>query len=186
MRGRLKWTLSGCPGGLRLRGSSDAHTCRNRLGGMDNEQIRAFCLALPHVKETVNWGHHLVYWVGDRDIGGKMFAMTDLEGTGTGVLWFHCGAERFHELLETEGLIPAPYLAKAHWVTVERWDVLRAREFEEELRRAHALVYDKLPRRTKAVLAMPEKQRAKVIRERKKVLAARAQSAERGGRAKRG
>ena len=72
---------------------------------MDNEHIREICLALPHVAETVNWGHHLVYWVGDRDIGGKMFAMTDLDGTGIGVLWFHCGAERFHELLEREGIL---------------------------------------------------------------------------------
>ncbi len=144
---------------------------------MDNERIRVFCLGLPHVVETVSWGHHLVFWVGGREVGGKMFAMTDLDGTGTGVVWFHCGAERFHELLETEGIIPAPYLAKAHWVTVERWDVLRAREFEEELRRAHALVYEKLPKRTKTVLALPEKERAKVIRERKKALAERAKSA---------
>ena len=54
---------------------------------MDNERIREICLKLPHAKETLNWGHHLVYWAGDRDIGGKMFAMTDLDGTGTGVLW---------------------------------------------------------------------------------------------------
>ena len=27
---------------------------------MDNERIRAICLGLPHVAETVNWGHHLV------------------------------------------------------------------------------------------------------------------------------
>ena len=62
----------------------------------------------PMPAETLNWGHHLVYWVGDRDIGGKMFAMTDLDGTGTGVLWFHCGAERFHELLEREGIFASP------------------------------------------------------------------------------
>ena len=49
---------------------------------MDNERIREICLGLPHVTETLNWGHHLVYWVGDRNIGGKMFAMTDLDGTG--------------------------------------------------------------------------------------------------------
>jgi predicted DNA-binding protein (MmcQ/YjbR family) len=143
---------------------------------MDNERIRALCMALPHVTETVNWGHHLVYWVGDRDIGGKMFAMTDLDGTGTGVLWFHVGNDRFHELLETEGIIASPYLAKAGWVTVERWDVLRLREYEDELRRAHALIHEKLPKRTKTLLAMPEKERAKKIRERKKVAAARAES----------
>ena len=143
---------------------------------MDNERIREICLALPHVAETLNWGHHLVYFVGDRDIGGKMFAMTDLDGSGTGVLWFHCGAERFHELQENEGICASPYLARVHWVTVERWDVLRPREIEDELRRAYALIYEKLPKRTKAVLAMPEKERAKILRERKKLLAKRAKT----------
>jgi predicted DNA-binding protein (MmcQ/YjbR family) len=145
---------------------------------MDNERIRTICLALPNVVETVNWGHHLVYWVGDRDIGGKMFAMTDLDGTGTGVLWFHCGAERFHELLEIEGICASPYLAKAHWVTLERWDVLRPRQIEEELAQARALIYAKLPKRTRTILGLPEKERAKLIRERKKVLAARAKAKE--------
>ncbi|HEY6489703.1 MAG: MmcQ/YjbR family DNA-binding protein [Terracidiphilus sp.] len=135
---------------------------------MDNERIRELCFALPHVKETVNWGHHLVYWVGDRDLGGKMFAMTDLDGTGAGVLWFHAGAERFHELVETEGILPSPYLAKAHWVTVERWSVLRPREVEDELRRAHALIYAKLPKRTQTQLEMPEKERSEAIRPRTK------------------
>lgn len=143
---------------------------------MDNERIRSICMALPHVAETLNWGHHLVYWAGDRDIGGKMFAMTDLDGTGFGVLSFHCGPERFHELLEIEGIAATPYLARAHWVTIERWDVLRAREFEEELRRAHALIFDKLPKRTKTVLALPEKERNKILRERKKLLATRVKS----------
>ncbi len=139
---------------------------------MDNERIREICLALPHTAETLNWGHHLVYWVGEREIGGKMFAMTDLDGTGTGVLWFHCGAERFHELLEHEGICPAPHLARAFWVALERWNALRPREIEEELIRAHALIYAKLPKRAKTILALPEKERAKLIRERKKLPAA--------------
>jgi hypothetical protein len=61
-------------------------------------------------------------------------------------------------------------------VTVERWDVLREREIEEELGRAHALIYEKLPNRTRTVLAMPEKERTKIIRERKKLVAARAKA----------
>jgi predicted DNA-binding protein (MmcQ/YjbR family) len=140
---------------------------------MDNERIREICLALPNVVETLNWSHHLVYWVGDREIGGKMFAMTDVDGTGRGVLWFHCGQVRFYELLESEGIFAAPHLARAYWVAVERWDALRSREFEEELRRAHELIYAKLPRRTRDLLAMPEKERAKLIREQKKLITAR-------------
>jgi len=140
---------------------------------MDNERIREICLALPHVEETLNWGHVLVYWVGGREIRGKMFALTNADGMEIPVLSFHCGAERYHELLETEGVYPAPHLARAWWVALERWDALRPREIEEELARAHALIYEKLPKRTKAVLALPEKERAKLIRERKKLLAAR-------------
>lgn len=150
---------------------------RHKLVAMDNERIREICLALPNAAETLNWGHHLVYWVGDREIGGKMFAMTDVDGTGSGVLWFHCGAERFHELMEIDGIFGAPHLARAFWVAVERWDTLRARQIEDELQRAHALIYEKLPKRTKALLAMPEKERAKLIRERKKALAGRAKAA---------
>jgi predicted DNA-binding protein (MmcQ/YjbR family) len=147
---------------------------------MDNERIQAICMALPHVAETLNRGHHLVYWAGNRDIGGKMFAMTDLDGSGTGVLWFHCGAERFHELLEVEGIFASPYLAKAYWVTLERWDALRPRQIEEELRKAHDLIFEKLPKRTKALLALPDKGRKKLIADRKKGPKARGEK-RRGG-----
>jgi predicted DNA-binding protein (MmcQ/YjbR family) len=143
---------------------------------MDNERVREFCLGLPHVTEAVGWGHHLVFWVGDKEAGGKMFALIHLDDAGTGVLWFHCGAERFQELLEIEGIIPAPYMARAHWVTVERWDVLRARQIEDELRAAHELVFAKLPKRTQALLAMPEKERSKLVKERKKVVAGKVKS----------
>ena len=88
------------------------------------------------------------------------------------MLSFHCGAERFHELLEREGVYPAPHLARASWIALERWDALRPREIEEELARAHGLILEKLPKKTRAVLLLPEKERAKVIRERKKLLAA--------------
>jgi predicted DNA-binding protein (MmcQ/YjbR family) len=140
---------------------------------MDNERVRSFCLSLPHVAETFAWGHHAVYWVGERDLGGKMFALTDLDGSGEGVLTFHCGMERFHELLERDGIRPAPYSARNFWVMLERWDALRPREIEDELRRAHALIYAKLPARTKTILALPVKERAQVLRDRKARLAAR-------------
>jgi predicted DNA-binding protein (MmcQ/YjbR family) len=139
---------------------------------MDNERIREICLALPNTAETLNWGHVLVYWVGDRAIGGKMFALTNADGMDVPVLSFHCGAERYHELLENEGVYPAPHLARAHWVALEHWNALRPREIENELARAHALIHEKLPKRTKAVLALPDKERAKVVRDRKKQLAA--------------
>jgi len=124
----------------------------------------------------VNWGHHLVFWVGDKAIGGKMFALIHLDDEGTGVVWLHAGPERFHELLEIEGVIPAPYMARAFWVTIMGWDVLRGRDLQEELRHSHALIYDKLTKRTKTILALPEKDRNRAIRDRRKVLAAKAKT----------
>ena len=107
---------------------------------MDAEKVRAMLLKLPHVAETMQWGANLVFWVGDKAIGGKMFAVVDLDGKGGPVISYAAGPERFAELVEREGIIPAPYLARAHWVAVERWDVFRASEWKSELEAAHGLI----------------------------------------------
>src|SRR4051794_33594901 len=46
---------------------------------MDAERLRAFLLKLPHVAETMQWGANLVFWVGDKSIGGKVFALINLD-----------------------------------------------------------------------------------------------------------
>lgn len=140
---------------------------------MDAESIREFLLALPHVKETMQWGRNLVFWVGDKTIGGKMFALVNLDGDGKGVISFAAGPERFHELLEVEGVLPAPYMARIYWVAAERWNVFRPAEWQELLTNAHNLTAAKLPKRTLDVLAPPETQRRKLVAERKKRLAAK-------------
>jgi predicted DNA-binding protein (MmcQ/YjbR family) len=136
---------------------------------LNNERVREFLLTLPHVKETVQWGDHLVFWAGDKAIGGKMFAMLDLGGTGKGVVSMAAGAEGMAELLEREGIVPAPYLARAHWVCVERWDALDWPEWMELLKRAREIVHEKLPAKTKAALGMKVGERGKFI-QRKKTL----------------
>ena len=140
---------------------------------MDAERAREFLLTLPFVEETLQWGHNLVFWVGDKAIGGKMFAVVSLESVGRSVLSFAADAEGFAELTEMEDVIPAPYLARAHWVALTRWDALRQAELQSRLRAAHALVAARLPRRTQAVLAMPDGERRKLIAARRRELAAR-------------
>jgi predicted DNA-binding protein (MmcQ/YjbR family) len=143
---------------------------------MNAEAVRAFLLTLPHVAETVQWGDNLVFWAGDKSIGGKMFALTNLDASAPYAISYAAGAERYHELLELEGIRPAPYLARAFWVCAERWDVFRRSEWESELRAAHEVVFNKLPPRTRAVLALPTRERARVIAERRKTLAGRGKS----------
>jgi len=139
---------------------------------MDAEGLRSFLLGLPDVCETMQWGDNLVYWVADKAIGGKMFALVSLEPDHGAVLSFAAGPERFSELVEIEGVFPAPYFARAHWVAVERWNTLPAAELKELLRRARGLVYEKLPAKTKAVLAMSPAEKKKAIAAAKKKAAA--------------
>ena len=143
---------------------------------MDAERLRAFLLTLPHVRESEQWGG-LVFWVGDKAIGGKMFVMLPLDRDGTRVLSYSAGPERYAELVERDGIFPAPYVARIHWVAVERWSVFRNSEWEDELRVAHALTLAKLPPRTRAVLALPAAQQKRLIAERKKLLAAKSAKA---------
>jgi predicted DNA-binding protein (MmcQ/YjbR family) len=142
---------------------------------MDAEQVREYLLQLPYVAETMQWGANLVFWVGDKAIGGKMFALLNLDDDQQGVLSFAAGQERYAELLEAEGVYPAPYLARAHWVAIRHWGVLRSSELEELLKSGHGLVYAKLPKKTRDVLAMPPAAQRKLLKERKKSLAARSE-----------
>jgi predicted DNA-binding protein (MmcQ/YjbR family) len=106
---------------------------------MDLEQIRKFCLSLPHVTERVQWGNDLLF-----TIGNKMFAVAGLDPNDT-KLSFKCTPEKFAELVEQEGIVPAPYVARYHWVALQDLDALPARELKELLKTAYQLVHDKLP-----------------------------------------
>jgi predicted DNA-binding protein (MmcQ/YjbR family) len=129
---------------------------------MDAERARAFLLTLPHVAETLQWGDNLVFWVGDKSIGGKMFALVNLSADAHGVISFAAGPERALELLEREGFYPAPYLARAHWVATADWSTLRLPEWQAELRNAHAVIFAKLPKRTReTLLSAPSKKSSK-------------------------
>jgi len=147
---------------------------------MDAERIRAYLLTLPHAVETMQWGANLVFWVGDKAVGGKMFALVNLDGDEgpkrdktSPVISYAAGPQRYSELLEIEGVVPAPYMARIYWIAVERWSVFRAGQWEQELLAAHTLTFDKLPPRTRAVLAMSPAQQKRLITDQKKLLAVR-------------
>ena len=139
---------------------------------MNAERVREFLLSLPNVLETPQWGG-IVFWLGDKAIGGKMFVMLNPDA-GEGLpISYPVGQERFNELLELEGLHPAPYMARIFWVAAERWDVFRDREWQEQLTAAHEITFAKLPPKTKQILAMTKAEQKKIVAERRKVLAAK-------------
>jgi predicted DNA-binding protein (MmcQ/YjbR family) len=113
---------------------------------MDVEWARRYCMGLPHTTETVQWGANLVF-----KVGGKMYAMAELEDADHW-LSFKCSPEVFAELCERARIVPAAYLARAEWVTLETEDAIPRPELKRLLRQAYDLVFAKLPKRTQAGL----------------------------------
>jgi len=123
---------------------------------MDLESIRSFCLSLPHVDEKVQWENDLLF-----RIGGKMFAVVALEPSHGVLMSCKCTPEKFAELVEQEGMIPAPYVARYHWVGFERLDALPERELKALLQNAYELVRDRLPKKLKDSLTTTPSARAR-------------------------
>jgi predicted DNA-binding protein (MmcQ/YjbR family) len=116
---------------------------------MSVEFVREVAMSLPQVTEQIQWEDHLLF-----KIGGKMFAITTLGPVGVR-LSVKSTPERFYELTEIPGVIPAPYMARNHWVALERWDAIRRNEMEELIRESYDLVLAKLPKRTQVQLTAP-------------------------------
>jgi predicted DNA-binding protein (MmcQ/YjbR family) len=117
---------------------------------MNLEKLRKHCLSFPAATEQIQWGNDLVF-----KVGGKMFAVAATEPEGH-VLSFKCTDEGFAELLEQDGIVPAPYMARAKWVSLERFDALGDREIQDRIAEAYRLVFAKLTRREQAAIAGSE------------------------------
>jgi predicted DNA-binding protein (MmcQ/YjbR family) len=118
---------------------------------MDIDWIREYCLALPHTTEKVQWGDDLVFKIGE-----KMYAVAALE-PGKQWLGFKCTPEDFADLIERPGIVPAPYLARAHWVSLETSDALPLAQVERLLSQAYSLVFAKLPKKMRDRLLSQQK-----------------------------
>lgn len=111
--------------------------------------VRACCLALPHATEDVQWEHNLLFRV-----AGKMFCIANLEpAVSPTKICFKCAPEKFAELVEIEGIIPAPYMARNHWVAMIEIDALRQPEIRELIQESYQMILEKLPKKTQSELS---------------------------------
>jgi predicted DNA-binding protein (MmcQ/YjbR family) len=114
---------------------------------MSLEKIREYCLSLPHATEEVLWQKDLVF-----KIGGKMFAVIGLDAGPASQFSFKCTPEEFAELTERDGIIPAPYAARYHWVAVEKPSALNQSEVKRLIKDSYEMVKAKLPKKARAQL----------------------------------
>lgn len=107
---------------------------------MDFEAAKRLCRSFPGATEDIKWGDDLVFSVGE-----KMFAVT--ASAPAQAISFKAEDERFLELTDRPGIIPAPYLARAKWVQVDASASLGDEEAAQLLRRAYELVFAKLTKK---------------------------------------
>ena len=108
---------------------------------MDFEAAKALCRTFPGCTEDVKWENNAVF-----SVGAKMFAVSDT-GTPASGISFKVEDERFLELTDRPGIIPAPYLARHKWVYVEQAKALDETEAAALLRRSYELVFARLTRK---------------------------------------
>lgn len=115
---------------------------------MTLDQLRKCCSKLPHVTEDVKWGNDLCFLIAE-----KMFCVASLDPREGNRVSFKCTPERFAEFIERDGVIPAPYMARNHWVSLEKWSALRDEEIKQAVSDSYALVKAKLPKKLQQKLA---------------------------------
>ena len=96
--------------------------------------VRRFCLSFPQAKENLQWGETLCF-----KVGGKIFAMLSLNAVPPQLI-LKCTGEKFAELLEQEGIRPAPYVGRYKWLLLERLDVLSREELEALIQQSYTMV----------------------------------------------
>lgn len=114
---------------------------------MNIEQLRKFCLAFPGAAEDVKWGNDLCFCV-----GGKMFTVTAADSSDAGIS-LKTTPEKFAEFTERQGIIPAHYVARYHWITIEDQKAVTQAELKDLIRESYQMVFDKLPAKTRKSIA---------------------------------
>lgn len=114
---------------------------------MEIDFLRKYCLSLPAVTEDVKWGNDLCF-----SVGGKMFCVAALEPP------FKCSFkvkdDEFEELSNSNGFMPAPYMARAKWVLVTDPAKLHKQAWEQYIRQSYDLVKTKLTKKVRQELGI--------------------------------
>lgn len=108
---------------------------------MDIDKITVICKQLDHVTTDVKWEDHLCF-----NVGGKMFFIVSLTNIPT-TSSFKTTESEFNNLIEQEGVIPAPYLARYKWVQVDNLNRYSVNKWTELIENSYKLVAAKLPKK---------------------------------------
>jgi predicted DNA-binding protein (MmcQ/YjbR family) len=125
---------------------------------MNAESIRKYCLSFPQAAENLQWEDNLCF-----KIAGKIFVMLGLDSVPQRMC-FKCAPDKYAELVEQDGIRPAPYVGRYKWVMLDRLDALPDAELRDLIRQSYAMVAAK----TKASRKLPRRAQPRVNKKIKK------------------
>ena len=120
---------------------------RKQANGLTAARLKALCAPWPGVTRDTKWGVDMVF-----SVGGKMFAVMPSDGSEGGRLSFKVANDRFLELTDRPRIIPAPYLARARWISITEPQRFATTELEAFILDAYTLVRAKLTKKLQAEL----------------------------------
>jgi predicted DNA-binding protein (MmcQ/YjbR family) len=112
---------------------------------MTPSDLEKFCKTLNGTTTDIKWGNDLCYMVGK-----KMYCVTSIKGDAN--ISFKATPEEFAELIEREGIVPAPYVAKYHWVMAQKTKSLTPKEWKFYIKKSYQLVVEKLPKKLRPLV----------------------------------
>lgn len=115
--------------------------------GLDAVTLDALCERWPGASRSVKWEVDLVW-----SVANKMFVVLCTFGSDRGRLSFKVEPELFLGLTERPGLAPAPYMARAFWVSVVDPERFSRDELAGFVRRSYELVRENLPKKAQRAL----------------------------------
>lgn len=117
---------------------------------MKRADFDKFCGALKGTTNVIQWGDASVW-----KIGGKIFAICSHWGEGDDdKINFKCTDLTYTILCEQDGIIPAPYLARAKWVQVTARDAMSDEDIKSYIKQAYSIISAKLTRAVRKELEL--------------------------------
>ncbi|MEP6939773.1 MAG: MmcQ/YjbR family DNA-binding protein [Rudaea sp.] len=115
---------------------------------MNGNELESLTRDWPGVASSIKWEDDLVFTV-----AAKMFAVYCLRGPHRERVSFKVDPERFLELTDQPGIVPAAYMARAFWISIAEPDRFTRAKMSEFVRHSYDLVRGGLSKKQQAALA---------------------------------
>ncbi|MFC7048413.1 MmcQ/YjbR family DNA-binding protein [Emcibacter nanhaiensis] len=117
---------------------------------MTREEFDQFCGSLKASDNVVQWGNSSVW-----KVGGKIFAICSIWGEGEEQkISFKCSDLAYEVLCEQDGIVPAPYLARAKWVQLVDAAAMTDEDIRLHITDAYDIIRAKLTKAQRSELGL--------------------------------